>query len=199
MAGPPAAPPFGLAPQRPAAELAWKLEFRARRGLDYYRHEVEAGPEYLCPVCGYRGRFSPVRQKPNLWCPACDARPRHRLVKLWMDRELALAPGTRMLHFAPEAAIGAILRPHLGEYVTADLNHPADLALDITAIALPEARFDLIMANHVLEHVDDRAALAELFRILAPGGRLIVTVPIVEGWDVTYEDPTITSPEARRL
>lgn len=39
-------------------------------------------------------------------------------------------------------------------------------------------RFDGAMALDLFEHLeDDRAAAAELFRVLRPGGRLIVTVP----------------------
>jgi SAM-dependent methyltransferase len=189
-----------LAPQRPKAELARKLRLRAGRGLASYRAQTEPGRTAFCPVCGYEGPFSPVREKPGLWCPGCDARPRHRLLKLWMDRHLVIAPGTRMLHVAPEAFFGALLAPRLAEYVTADLANPADLALDLCATGLPDGRFDLVMANHVLEHVaDDRAAMAELFRILSPGGRAILTVPLVEGWDRTHEDPAIATPEARLL
>ena len=45
-----------------------------------------------------------------------------------------------------------------------------------------DASFDLAVALDVLEHVaDDAAALAELARVLAPGGRLLVTVPQY-GW-----------------
>jgi SAM-dependent methyltransferase len=39
-------------------------------------------------------------------------------------------------------------------------------------------RFDLIVATDVIEHLDDdRLALAELGRVAAPGGRLVLTVP----------------------
>jgi hypothetical protein len=48
----------------------------------------------------------------------------------------------------------------------------------------------------VLEHIpDDYKALAELFRILAPGGLLVVQVPI-KG-DTTLEDPSVTTDEER--
>jgi predicted SAM-dependent methyltransferase len=51
----------------------------------------------------------------------------------------------------------------------------------------------VIVANHVFEHVDDSLALPELFRVLTPGGVLIITVPLVEGWDSTYENAAVTS------
>jgi len=48
------------------------------------------------------------------------------------------------------------------------------------ALALPfdDATFDRIIAAEVLEHIpDDEAAIAELVRVLEPGGRIAVTVP----------------------
>jgi predicted SAM-dependent methyltransferase len=50
----------------------------------------------------------------------------------------------------------------------------------------------------VLEHVNDRLALAHLHRVLRPGGVLIAMVPIVEGWDRTYENATITTRKDRK-
>ncbi len=57
-------------------------------------------------------------------------------------------------------------------YVTADLESPlADLHFDVQRIPLPDASFDVLICNHLLEHVaDDRLALRELHRILRPGG-----------------------------
>lgn len=49
---------------------------------------------------------------------------------------------------------------------------------DVTRLGLSDASFDAAVAAEVLEHVpDDRAALAELYRVLRPGGALVVTVP----------------------
>jgi SAM-dependent methyltransferase len=46
------------------------------------------------------------------------------------------------------------------------------------ALPIPDASFDAVIASEVLEHVwDDRGALAELVRVLRPGGRIAVTVP----------------------
>lgn len=71
-----------------------------------------------------------------------------------------------------------------------------DVTLDITNSHFPDAEFDLICCSHVLEHVDDdRAAIREIYRMLKPGGTALLMVPITE--DVTYEDPSVTSPEER--
>jgi len=50
---------------------------------------------------------------------------------------------------------------------------------EITALPFPAERFDLVVACDVLEHVsDDARACGELCRVLKPGGRLIMSVPL---------------------
>jgi len=49
---------------------------------------------------------------------------------------------------------------------------------DLLHLPFPDASVDRVMASEVLEHIsDDVAALAEIFRVLKPGGRAVVTVP----------------------
>lgn len=49
---------------------------------------------------------------------------------------------------------------------------------DATALPYPDASFDRIIAAEVLEHiVEDERAIAELARVLRPGGTIAVTVP----------------------
>jgi SAM-dependent methyltransferase len=49
---------------------------------------------------------------------------------------------------------------------------------DALALPFPDATFDRVIASEVLEHIpEDGAAIAELRRVLKPGGRLAVTVP----------------------
>ena len=48
----------------------------------------------------------------------------------------------------------------------------------VTGLAFRARSFDVIICNQVLEHVPDyRAALSEIYRVLSPGGLLMVGVP----------------------
>lgn len=59
--------------------------------------------------------------------------------------------------------------------------------------------FDVIFCNHVLEHVqDDNQALQQLLRVLKKGGWALLLAPIDESRAETFEDKTVTSPEARQ-
>lgn len=84
-------------------------------------------------------------------------------------------------------------------YYTGDLFSPlAEYKFDLHQIPFPENQFDVVFCNHVLEHVEDDAqCMRELYRVLKPGGFAIMQVPIDYNREVTYEDKTITSPEAR--
>ena len=109
----------------------------------------------------------------------------------------------RTLHIAPEVCIMRHLKPHFaghpGQYVTADLESPlADLHFDVQQIPLADDSVDVILCNHLLEHVaDDRKALCELYRILKPGGWGILLSPVEADYEQTFEDDTITDPDER--
>lgn len=55
---------------------------------------------------------------------------------------------------------------------------PVTLEADALALPFVDASFDRVIAAEVLEHIrDDAAAIAEISRVLRPGGLLAVTVP----------------------
>ena len=81
---------------------------------------------------------------------------------------------------------------------TADLFQTADLTLDIQKTGLPGESYDLIIANHVLEHVDDfREALKEIHRILRPDGLFICSFPMDPKVETLDEDESIKTDEMR--
>ena len=54
----------------------------------------------------------------------------------------------------------------------------AEVNGDALGLPFPDATFDRVIASEVLEHIpDDRGAVAELARVLRPGGTIAVTVP----------------------
>jgi hypothetical protein len=157
---------------------------------------------HICNICAFDGFFCPTGwpPRPDAQCPQCSSLERHRLFKMWFDEHGQRLAGSKLLHFAPEQSITSFVRPSVEEYVTADLSPGrADLVLNIEEIDQPDTYFDAIICFHILEHVDDRKALSELHRILKPGGALLLMFPIVEGWNATYENPEITSPDDRFL
>lgn len=163
-----------------------------------------AGDRRYCPLCdrSFR-RFRPHHRdehRPEAKCPGCDSYERHRLAwRIIQARRHELLAGDRpkLLHVAPEPSLERKFREMPIDYVTADLGAGrAMVDMDIADIRYPDAAFDVIYCSHVLEHVpEDRAALREFFRVLKPGGWLVVAVPITV--EVTVEDPSVTTPAER--
>lgn len=164
---------------------------------------------FACPVCGARvlkwARFRPAPRLfrlfsggPRRLCPGCGSYERTRHMALWLRQQAILEQHPRFLHCAPEYGLERWLRQTLGDrYVTTDLAmRGVDVHTDLTATVFPDASFDVVLCSNVLEHIEeDRKAMAEIFRILRPGGHAIIQVP-VRG-ETTYEDPTITRPRDR--
>ena len=171
-------------------------------GLFYKGRGVE------CPLCGSKYRkFLPygyVQSRANALCPKCLSLERHRLLWLSLTRETDLLKSfPRTLHIAPEVCIMRHLKPHFkahpGQYVTADLESPlADLHFDVQQIPLADESVEVVICNHILEHVaDDRKALRELHRILKPGGWGILLSPVDRDYEQTFEDDSIVDPDER--
>lgn len=145
---------------------------------------------------GYKGR-----QRENALAPASLSLERHRLLWLYLKENTDFfSKSQSMLHIAPEQCFyGRFRKMENLDYLTADLDSPiADVKMDIHDIQYPDNSFDVILCNHVLEHVDDdKQCMRELQRVLKPGGLAIMQVPYKADQEVTDEDPSITDPEER--
>lgn len=160
-----------------------------------------------CPICGSQYRkFMPygyVTSREDALCPRCLALERHRMIWLWMTRSTTLLQEhPRLLHVAPEVSLMRHFRRLYGasgNYITADLESPlADMHFDIQHIPLEDSSVDVVICNHLLEHVaDDRLALREIHRVLRPGGWGIMLVPEDRSRATTFEDDSITDPKRR--
>ncbi len=158
-----------------------------------------------CPIINrtYR-KFLPygrLHPRDNALCPGSLSLERHRLLWLYLKKETDFfTSDKRFLHVAPEQCF---LKPFRNaknlEYITADIVSPlADVKMDLHDIPFSENEFDVVMANHVLEHVkDDHKCMTEIQRVLKPGGFAIMQVPIDYSNPKTEEDPNITDPAER--
>lgn len=175
-----------------AKQVISKLQCKAQ----LLRHRL-FGPSFECPVCGYQGRFLPLAPLSGVrkyaQCPECSALERHRLQFLVMDSLLKTLPcsSVSVLHFAPEPFFRDFLQRRCAQYATADLSMAGvDYLVDLTALPFADASYDLVFASHVLEHIqDDRAALAEIRRVLKPGGIAVLPVPLLSDHTVEYPAP----------
>ncbi len=159
-----------------------------------------------CTSCGYIGYFlyfgiPRAVLRPDAQCPRCFSVERHRLLLLYLNNKGGLESiHEPVLHFAPERFLEKKFRSHFKNYKTADLYYKdVDLNLNIENLDLVSSSYETIICSHVLEHVDDQKALLELRRVLKKGGKLFVMVPVVEGWDKTYENTQITDSKLRIL
>jgi SAM-dependent methyltransferase len=83
------------------------------------------------------------------------------------------------------------LRGH-GHRIALDLDPrglaPGDVCGSVTQLPFATDTFDVVGAFDVVEHCpDEAAALAEIARVLVPGGRLLMSVPAYE-WAWTHHD-----------
>lgn len=165
-----------------------------------------SGNAVICPVCGKGFRkflpYGRINPRPNALCPNCMSLERHRAIWLYLKEKTDFfTTNLKVLHVAPEACfMPAFERQHRDGYVTADIESPlAKVKMDIHQIPFPENTFDVVLCNHVLEHVnDDIKAMSEIHRVLKPGGFSILQVPFFDPvGETTVEDLTITDPKQR--
>lgn len=176
----------------------------------------------FCCVCNnYIGHFLPYRNGfksvpksivaldvigsdvENFSCPNCLCHDRERHIYLYLlkNKILDQFSVSKVLHFAPELNLSRIITSyHPVEYVQADLMPTSDNVkeVNIQDIPFPDNYFDFVIANHVLEHVDDDIkALSELYRVLKVGGAAILQTPFSDKLEFTFKDSGINDDFSR--
>ncbi|WP_394344957.1 class I SAM-dependent methyltransferase [Changchengzhania lutea] len=158
------------------------------------------GKKFTDPIDGKSFKtFLPYgygNQRDNVLSPSTLSLERHRLLWLYLKNETDFfSSDKKVLHFAPEQAFYKRFRNLKNlNYTTTDLNSPlADVKADICNLPFENNTFDVILCNHVLEHIpDDTKAMQELYRVMRPGGIGIFQIPQDLNRQLTFEDNTIT-------
>jgi len=184
------------------------FEAKARKYERQYR-----GDAVFCPCCGKKFRsfmyFSMRKNQNNeqrcadtykhTVCPNCFSFPRHRIICHYFDKNKQFIPQNNVLIFAGEYAIKKWFDTNDCHYQTADLfDRTSDIRIDIQNIPFPDESWELIVCNHVLEHVPNyQIALKELRRVLTRKGLLEITVPTDRRLSTVYEDSNIVNKKDR--
>ena len=195
------------------------LRYSLYEQLRYYPDLLSSlGRRLECPICGWRfrrmrpGGFDyPVLKEKRVVgasyhrdevCPRCLSNSRERLLFLYLrTRSDFFSEPKQLLHLAPEPNLLKTFQEASNiKYITADLYEPNVMAcIDVMQMPFQNDHFDVVICNHVLEHVsNDTRAMAELYRVLRPGGWAIMQVPIALAIETTIEDATATT-EQRRI
>lgn len=169
-------------------------------------YQIFKGNNFYDPIDGrsYR-RFLPYgygKQRANALSPGTLSLERHRQMWLYLQNETQFfTEKLKVLHIAPEQEfLRRFKKMDNLDYTSADLFSPiVDVKADILDLPFADNSFDVIICNHVLEHiVDDKKAMSELYRVMKPGGWGILQVPMKNSLEKTYEDFTITDPKERQ-
>lgn len=166
-----------------------------------------SGNRYQDPIDGKKYRkllpYGRTQMRSNALAPRSMSLERHRLIWLYLQHETNFfSAALHVLHVAPEYCfLKKFKRQGNLNYITADLISPwADVKMDIQEIPFPDSHFDVVLCNHVLEHVDsDIKAMQEICRVLKPDGFAILQVPIDLSLETTLENPEYNTPQLREM
>ena len=178
------------------------------------------GRKYYCPYCKKRFRaflstgidipiYSELEvigagKRKNCTCPRCYSTDRDRLLFYYLDK-YKLADNSSLLHIMPEPPVKSLLKTLSGINYQTGRNFKDKyffdkdyFQLDVTNLYYDSNTFDVVMANHVLQNInDDNKALNEIYRVLKPGGKAILQVPISYKIDKSIEDEYLVLPKVR--
>ncbi len=164
-----------------------------------------------CNICHYKAnKFNSDNWHLNCTCPHCSSEVRQRLFIASLSHldnfsYDKIISNKKILHFAPEASVGMLIKSKAKEYKTADFfaegysYNNIDFNIDISDMkTIKNESFDCVIACDVLEHVTNHiSGIREVIRVLNKGGFGIFTVPQKDNLKVTFEDFSITDKKER--
>ncbi len=203
-------------------KILWNGLKNAKRNIQHLiLISLHRGQRYHCKLCGYSSRdMQEIGHSPQVLlsldvvgaglrktkCWACGATERERLIYIYLRDYMHLfdSANKEILHIAPEPNLYKFLSTSKHNYICGDIcvdNFPSSYnikAVNILNLNIEDNRFDLIICNHVFEHIEeDCKAMKELYRVLKPGGIAVLQVPISMKLKNTYEDSSADTPEKR--
>lgn len=180
------------------------------------------GNKHKCYICGntfnqfikyhggtrnipeFRLRLNLVdSDRDNFGCPYCPAYDRERHLFMFFDKInfWEQLPKLKILHFAPEKNLSKKIDSYNPiKYIKADFNPYQEdtLKIDATNIPYQNDTYNLVICNHVLEHIPDYlTALKEIYRVLKPNGIAILQTPYSKILHRNFEDKNINTDELR--
>lgn len=149
----------------------------------------------VCNVCGWRGiTFEGVQHSESALCPVCGSIARDRFLYWCWTRRTSYDARAVVLETSPR--LDQTYRDKMAErvgYLSSDYDesaHRGAIRLDLQAIDLPDDHLDIVLTPHVLEHVPDTGkALAELYRVLKPGGHVFLQIPLPQAVTAPPTEP----------
>jgi SAM-dependent methyltransferase len=152
-----------------------------------------------------RHRISGAGYKKNVRCPNCGSNQRTRLLHLFFEFRTGIyRRNVRVLHISPKRPLAEVLRSHrnidhvCGALFPERFSDFNAVKVDVTNIEFDEAEFDVVICNHVLEHVqEDDTAMGEMYRVLRPGGFAVLQVPLALDRETSLEDPSVVEKKDR--
>jgi SAM-dependent methyltransferase len=151
--------------------------------------------DLVCRICGSKDFVAGFKGRLTNGCPPacakCHTVERHRMVHALYNEMRPVIKDMRALHYAPDRSVDPAW---FKSYRASIFGTPTSLNMEKTG--LPANSFDIILSNHVLEHVGDEAgAFSESFRLVGQTGVVHFCVPTPlfrwETVDWGFADPNI--------
>lgn len=183
--------------------------------LHVFRTIYLKGDNFICPICNFQAsrflsygddneaviKFKIIGMgfRKNAICPMCQSKDRERLIFLFLKKLLKkklIKYSSNIIHFSPERSIEKnFFRKKFVNYITADiLAGKVDFILDLQDFKFKKKNFDLVICNHVLEHIEnDLLAMKNIFSIMKSGGIAILQVPFSSNIDKDYKTDAVKS------